>query len=203
MGKLFLTLFASFITLHTSFGIEKPEFNIIQKKEPYEIRLYKPYLLAETQIKANYQDAQNNGFKKLAAYIFGENSKKQKMDMTAPVHLIKEGTKIDTQQLITLEPKETAYIIQFMIPSKFNQETLPTPKDPQIRITSKQSHKMAVISFKGNPSEDLVKQKTNDLLSFIKKEGLKPVGSEPILARYNPPFVPGFLKHNEVLIEIY
>ena len=201
MFKIIFTFIFSFVSFQSLFGIEKPEFKLIQKKDNFEVRDYKDYLIAEVMLKGSYKDVQNEGFKKLAAYIFGENSKKQKMDMTAPVQLIQEGIKIEENTI--KNSNLNSYLIQFVMPSKFTLDTLPSPKDAQVHIKLKLAHKMAVIVFKGNPNEELVRQKTEELLGFIKKEGLKPLALSPILARYNPPFVPGFLKHNEVLIEIY
>jgi hypothetical protein len=41
----------------------------------------------------------------------------------------------------------------------------------------------------------------DQLMSLIQEQGLRPVG-EPIFARYNPPFMPWFLRRNEVLVQV-
>ena len=51
-----------------------------------EIRRYGDTVIAETVIDAStYADAGNEGFRRLAGYIFGGNQSKQKIAMTAPV----------------------------------------------------------------------------------------------------------------------
>jgi len=60
------------------------------------------------------------------------------------------------------------------------------------------------------PSEDRIRKGMSQkryvereglLFEWIKKRGLEPAG-EPIFARYNPPFMPWFLRRNEVLIPL-
>jgi hypothetical protein len=46
-----------------------------------------------------------------------------------------------------------------------------------------------------------VQAKIEALKKWMEQRELVPIGSFQ-LARYNPPFIPGFLKKNEVLIEI-
>jgi hypothetical protein len=44
-------------------------------------------------------------------------------------------------------------------------------------------------------------QKEKRLKELIRQRGLKMAG-EPVFARYNPPFMPWFLRRNEVLIPV-
>jgi hypothetical protein len=46
-----------------------------------------------------------------------------------------------------------------------------------------------------------VKKNTHTLLSTLKNQNIQ-VKGEPILMRYNSPFTPGFLRRNEVAVEI-
>ncbi|MFP3868844.1 MAG: heme-binding protein [Desulfobacteraceae bacterium] len=60
---------------------------------------------------------------------------------------------------------------------------------------------MAVLKYSGIWSKELYEYKEKRLREFISSRGLKIVG-EPIFARYNPPFMPWFLRRNEVLIPV-
>ena len=50
-----------------------------------EIRRYGPRLAAETTVSGGESDARSKGFQTLAGYIFGGNTTKTSIDMTAPV----------------------------------------------------------------------------------------------------------------------
>ena len=50
-----------------------------------EIRYYDSYIVAKTTVKGEFKEAQGAAFRILAGYIFGDNEKKQKIAMTAPV----------------------------------------------------------------------------------------------------------------------
>jgi hypothetical protein len=89
----------------------------------------------------------------------------------------------------------------FVLPSRFNMDSAPRPTDPSVSLVENQSRKVAVIRFRGRAGQNQVKAKTKELLSVLKSSNKKNLG-EPFLMRYNPPFIPGFLRHNEIGVEI-
>ena len=113
---------------------EVPNYKVVHAEGAYEIREYTTYLIAETTVEGDYDEATNEGFRRLAGYIFGKNiarsqvreglqAKKvssEKMAMTAPVEMVKS--------------QDSFWIISFVMPSEYNMETLPVPKDPRISI---------------------------------------------------------------------
>ena len=60
---------------------------------------------------------------------------------------------------------------------------------------------MAVKQFSGRWIEKNYKKSEKQLLQYLNKSDIKIIGT-PILARYNAPFVPWFLRRNEVMIEV-
>ena len=60
---------------------------------------------------------------------------------------------------------------------------------------------MAVIRFKGYAGREDVNDVKVRLLEGLQKAGITARG-QPVLMRYNPPWTPGFLRRNEVGIEI-
>jgi hypothetical protein len=70
------------------FGIrtyETPLCEVILHEGHKEIRYYESYIVAKTTVKGEFKEAQSTAFQILAGYIFGDNEKKQKIAMTAPV----------------------------------------------------------------------------------------------------------------------
>ena len=83
---------------------EVPQYEVIHAEGVYEIREYPSYMIAETKVEGNYDEVVNEGFRRLAAYIFGNNLSRrsfqnelqiqpdssEKMSMTDPVEVMKE-----------------------------------------------------------------------------------------------------------------
>jgi hypothetical protein len=89
----------------------------------------------------------------------------------------------------------------FIMPSKYNEKTIPIPKNENIKIEIQPKKKIAVLRFSGYAKNKKTKEKIDQLLKTIKKYKIKTKG-EPFLMRYNSPFAPGFIRRNEVGIEI-
>ena len=51
--------------------IETPPYQVIRSGKGYEIRQYESRILAEVRVSGAYRSAINNGFRKVAGYIFG------------------------------------------------------------------------------------------------------------------------------------
>ncbi|MDD2935345.1 MAG: heme-binding protein [Candidatus Pacebacteria bacterium] len=66
-------------------SVASPQYSVLEQKNGYEIRQYEPYITAQVEVTGTYDEALNQGFRILADYIFGNNTKQTGIDMTAPV----------------------------------------------------------------------------------------------------------------------
>lgn len=73
--------------------------------------------------------------------------------------------------------------------------------DPEVVIRSVPERLMAVIKFSGSWSEERFQEQTVMLQEWIKKQNITTVGA-PVVARYNAPWTPCFMRRNEVQIEV-
>ena len=73
--KLLLPLAAAigFIFGENVMAIEEPGFERLEKIENFEIRQYRPVVVAETFVEGDLSSASNIGFRRIADYIFGNN----------------------------------------------------------------------------------------------------------------------------------
>jgi hypothetical protein len=185
-------------------AIEKPRYAVVREVEGLEVREYAPYLVAETEVTGSREEAGNAGFRRLAGYIFGKNRGERKIAMTAPVAQ-QEGTKIAmTSPVAQQEVPErgaSTWVVQFMVPSELTLATLPEPLDPAIRFRELPARKVAVLRYSGGWSGERYLEKLAEMRTAMAKAGLRPVG-EPVWARYDPPFMPWFLRTNEILVEV-
>jgi effector-binding domain-containing protein len=91
--------------------------------------------------------------------------------------------------------------MSFVMPRGKEKEEMPDPLDHRVKITSLSPREIAVIRFKGYAGREDVHEVTSRLLEGLKESGIATLG-EPLLMRYNAPWTPGFLRRNEVGIEI-
>lgn len=178
---------------------ESPTYRVVDRFGEIEIREYESYLVAETTVDGDLEGAGNRGFRVLAKYIFGDNQGKRKIAMTAPVSQeVAEGSKISMTAPVTQEKSGDKYTIRFMMPAEYSREELPEPNDPRIAIREIPARSFAAVRYSGTWSKRNYQKHLDQLIATLAAEGYQSVGA-PIWARYNPPFMPWFLRRNEIL----
>jgi hypothetical protein len=182
-------------------AVESPKYEVLNQDADFDLRKYSPYIIAETVVDANFDNASNVGFRRLAGYIFGGNTSKQKIAMTAPVGLKRRSEKIEMTTPVGQELRQGKYVITFTMPSKYRLESLPVPDDKMITLKSVDSKIIAAVRFSGTWSQARYETHLAELKKWIEKKQLKVMG-EPLFARYNPPWTPWFMRRNEILIEV-
>ena len=190
-------IFASCATV----GIEKVQYDVVEKSRAIEVREYKPYLVAETLVDSDFKEAGNVAFRRLFNYISGDNQAKESIAMTAPVNQQAQSEKIAMTAPVTQQASGDKYAVSFVMPAKYTLETLPKPTDPAVTVKEIPGYKAAVIRYSGTWSPKRYEENKAKLQTYIKENGLSAVG-EPIWARYDPPFQLWFLRRNEVVIPI-
>ena len=194
----------SLLATSTAMAIEEPAFRLVERDGAFELREYAPYLVAETRAEASFTDAGNVAFQRLFRYISGENTAQQKIAMTAPVtqsSASKTGEKIAMTAPVTQIASDEGYLVAFVVPAKYTLDTVPQPRDPTVRIRAVPAQLIASWRYSGRWTEENYEQHEAELRAAIAARNLK-VAGEPTLARYNPPFMPSFLRRNEILIPV-
>ena len=185
-------------------AIEEPRFEVLEQDGAFELRDYAPYLVAETRVEADFESAGNLAFQRLFRYISGDNTAQQKIAMTAPVTQSRSdsrGEKIQMTAPVAQQADGTGYRVAFIVPAKYTVDTVPKPSDPTVQIRAVPARLVAVWRYSGRWTTANYQEHEAELRRAIGARGLKVTG-DPILARYNPPFMPSFLRRNEVLIPV-
>jgi hypothetical protein len=175
-------------------AIEQPGFEVAEEIGDLEIRRYEQQIVARTLVGSSFKEAGNEGFRRLAGYIFGNNDLDQKIAMTAPVRL-------------TAAPQERAkedeqFWVIFSMPSEYEFDELPQPDDTRVQVETMPIRYMAVLPYRGNWSEKRYRKHEAKLLSLLEDVSSWRITGEATWARYDPPFMPGFMRSNEVAIEV-
>lgn len=189
------------VTPVPAMAIDEPPFRVIESAPPVEIREYAPYVVAETRVAGGFRDVGNEGFRRLFAYISGENRGAAKIAMTAPVTQQAASEKIAMTAPVTQQADGDVYRIAFVLPSQYTVESAPLPTNPDIRLVQVPARRVVAVRYSGLWSAENYKEALGQLTAFAQQRGLKLIG-EPVYARYDPPFMPWFLRRNEILVEI-
>lgn len=183
-------------------AVETTNYSVVEKTGDFELRQYFLHIVAETLVEGDFENVGNEGFRRLAAYIKGNNRKKQSIAMTSPASQTQESERIPMTAPVNQQKEGEAWRITFTMPARYTMETLPEPMDRRIVLREVPGQLVAAIEYSGTWSRKRYEENKEKLESFIReKRDLQPV-AEPIFARYNPPFMPWFLRRNEVLIPV-
>jgi hypothetical protein len=171
---------------------QRQEFRLIRAYSDFELREYNPCVLAEVRVSAHYSTASSAAFGSLFSYISKGNKTAQKIAMTAPV--------IATQR--TDKSQEDEWFVSFVMPSGSNIGHLPNPNDPNVVLRDLDSETCIALSFRGKATAALSEKKIQHLRSAAAKENIS-LSTETRICRFDPPFKPGFLQYNEIVIPAY
>lgn len=180
---------------------ETVSYEITGKTGTIEFRRYPDLILASVT-----DPGDDSGFGLLFQYITGNNRARGKLPMITPV-LTGEPIPMTSPVITSRQIPMTAPVVSdgrslsFVMPAGKTRDELPEPVDPGVQITTLPSREMAVLRFSGYARKEDVDQATSRLLEGLKETGITTRG-RVVVMRYNAPWTPGFLRRNEVGIEI-
>ncbi len=186
--------------------VEQTEYMVLEKKDGYEIREYPAHIVAQTMVSGDYSESMESGFTIVAGYIFGGNTKKESIAMTAPV-VAQSGAEKKTSESIAMTAPVVAttegdsQTISFSMPRSYTFETLPTPDDSRVKIVMIPAKKYAVMWFSWYRSDARIKSMQEQLRRALARDGVV-AGGSIVYAGYNAPWTPPWMTRNEVLIEL-
>jgi hypothetical protein len=167
-------------------SIEKQKYRLVSSAKEYEIRYYPPAMLATVYSAANsYRQISTPGFRTLAGFIFGGNESNSKIAMTSPVHM---------------DINDSASTMSFVMPSKYDEQSLPLPRDSRVKLEKSQAEYLAVLRFGGYANDAKIARYSGKLRTALEKNGISYSGNFRFLG-YNPPFQ--FIgRKNEVIVSV-
>jgi len=202
------------VTYYFQHTIDQPKYTVLEQNKNYEIRQYDSYIIAQTKIKGDYRQASSLGFRILADFIFGNNTKQSAVQMTAPVGIkeseniqmtapviIKESESINMTAPVTITKDQKDYTVSFVMPFDYTLQTLPKPNNPQVEIKAQPARKVAAIKFSWYAGPKRVETKKQGLLNLLTQDNVATKGT-PEYAGYDAPLSAPWLRRNEIIIEL-
>lgn len=182
-------------------AIEEPKHQVVRKLGAVEVREYSPYVVAEVLIDAEAEVAGNAAFPILAGYIFGKNRGRQKFAMTSPVTQSAAPTKMAMTAPVTQSAAAGGQLVQFVLPRGVTLASAPEPLDARVKLREVPAHQVAVIRYSGFWSDANYNEHLAELRQKLQDAKVKWSG-EPVYARYDAPFIPWFLRRNEIWLTV-
>lgn len=181
-------------------SVEQAKYDVTTSAGNIEIRDYAPHIVAEVEVLGEREASINQGFRLIADYIFGNNTASAKVAMTAPV-IQQASEKVAMTAPVTQQGSGNAWKVRFVMPARYNMNTLPKPNNDAVKLHEVSGTRFAVIRFSGIAGEESLKSQTDKLNQFITAKKLVAI-SPATFAFFNPPWTLPFLRRNEVMIEI-
>jgi hypothetical protein len=179
-----------FVTGGVAMAVEEPRFEVLKSEAPFEVRQYDAFVVAETVVPGGFDAASRSGFRRVAAFIFGDNTARdgqsRKIAMTAPV---------------TVAPEGEGWRLHFVMPPGSELAKLPRPNDDGVRLREVPAHRMAAVRFSGFTTEESVARHTRLLRDWLQANAIDYVDA-PQVARYNDPFTLPWNRRNEILMPL-
>ncbi len=189
------------------FLLEKPEYEVVGKFDDFEVRNYRPRLVAETTVQtSSFDEAREEGFRRLAAYIFGENVPSEQLPMNAPVNLRRAAAEEEGEQMamttpVTLTRSRTGFVMRFQMPRERELSSLPAPTDSRVHLRRIGGERVAVVKFRGTYDAERIAEKQQELVQLARARGIA-VAGEPVFAGYDSPATLPFIRRVEVWVPV-
>ena len=165
-----ITLLIAYLLISkTSNALDENHYTLVKKIENIEIRKYKDLIYA-SYVPKDLSD-RNNSFRKIAGFIFGDNSKEEKIAMTTPV-------------IIKIHNKNE---MAFIMPKKYNLESLPAPNNKNLNVYTEKGTLTACIKYSGYSNDKIEKRKISELKRTLNKYNIEYFDDFEVLV-YNSPW---------------
>ena len=180
---------------------EEPDYQVVRELAGVEVRQYAAYTVAEVVVDGPASAAGKQAFPILAGHIFGKNKGEKKFAMTAPVTQAVVPAKLEMTAPVTQTAAPGGFLVQFVLPKGVTVTSAPEPLDARIQLREVQPKQVAVIRYSGfwstsNDNDHLAK-----LQAALRAANLAWTG-EPVYSRYDAPFVPWFMRRNEIWLHL-
>jgi len=166
---------------------ESAKFELLKKEGRFELRRYEELSLVASPMKVEGTKGRDGSFMRLFGYISGENASEAKISMTTPVFVGADG--------------KDSNVMSFVLPESVALSGSPQPSSGNVYLTEWDEGDYAVYRFAGLPRDKREDKALQKLKEWMTAQGLEAMGDHRF-AYYDPPWTPGPVRRNEVLIPV-
>ena len=160
---------------------EHAPYTVVKTDGDFEIRDYDTQQIVQTE-------DDKEAFQRLYDFIAGNNSEGMEIPMTAPVYTLNAHAIAD---------------MAFVMPAHMSEEDVPEPKDPEVSRDRIQAGRFSAVRYNGWNNEKTELEMEKKLIAWMKENDVAYMeDEEALVAQFDSPWVPGFLRHNEVMFRM-
>lgn len=167
----------------TRAGYESAAYQVLRANGKFQVRNYPALTVVETAMTGS-RNGDDGSFTRLLRFITGGNEAKQKIAMTTPVFM---------------SGGETNATMAFVLPAKMRAGNVPKPSDGSVTVRELLAGRFAVLRYSGRRNAKKEAESLAQLKRWMATEGMS-VLSPPVYGYFDPPWTPGFLRRNEVML---
>lgn len=176
-------------------------FSVIATFPGFELRRYDGCVVAEVAVGGTAERAGNSAFRHLVRYIGGHNHAGRSLGTTAPVVREEAGRRIAMTAPVVQHEHGDRHVVGFVMPAGETLDTLPEPDDPSVSLREVPEEVAAALRYSGRWTESAYREHVTRLRDAVARAGLTVTGP-PRWARFDPPWTPTFMRHNEVVLPV-
>ena len=186
---------------------EIPKYKVLEQNGAMETRLYAPRIGAQVRVSGDRRTAASRGFRILAGYIFGKNTRAAKVAMTAPVGQVavmssdSPSQKIAMTAPVATQEMDGEWVVEFTMPSEYDMNSLPTAQDQSIRFVEHPARRQVALTFSGLTTKTVLARKVAELRALAAERSLA-LGEGPIYQFYDAPWTLPWNRRNEVAFDL-
>lgn len=177
-----------------------PDYRVLASENGFEIRSYPPVIVAETVVRGARKDALNQGFRRLADYIFAKSRTGEELPMTVPV-LQDGGDPMASDPPMFDDSVEGGWRVRFVMPAGRRIADLPEPP-ADIALVELPARRVGVARFSGVADDSRLDAHEDSLRGWLSRHGEQCSTAEPEYAFYNSPMIPPPLRRSEVILPL-
>jgi len=162
---------------------ETPDYKVIRNDGKFELRDYPTLVVASTPMDDR---GMNGSFGRLFRFITGNNEGAEKISMTSPV---------------LIDNAKDQRTMSFIMSKKAVEKGVPKPREDKVALGKVEAARYAVLRFAGGRTPENEKAAIGKLGAWLGAQKITGEG-DPLFAYYDPPWIPIFLRRNEVMIRI-
>ena len=174
------------------------DYEVLDRFGDVEVRRYPPSVVVET-----VAPSQTAAFRRLFEYISGANTTSEEVSMTAPVETDDgSGETVSMTAPVETEGDEDGVRMAFFLPDEYDYDSAPRPTNESVRLVERPGRVLATLGFSWWATDGRVARKTDALRSALATADAYQIDGGPALLQYEGPWVPPFLRTNEVTIPV-
>jgi hypothetical protein len=172
----------------TRVGYESAGYTVSRTEGEVEVRQYDEMTLVGTSTGQPQQGSDDSAFMRLFRYISGGNEDERKIAMTTPVFSTKDKSDAEKMEMFFVVPDE-------------EKDDAPAPRADSVRLVKQPAMTVAAVRFSGRMNTSVFDRRKEQIERWLKESSATAEG-DYWMAQYDPPWIPGPLRRNEVLVRI-